>query len=85
MLPGVQSITMASKPATAAAEPGQMMTGNGSVHEVVHGDPWTQDGGVIAYSVGCREQVSNMDSTKALVQALSYSCGGCVDMLSKVL
>ncbi len=85
MLPGVQAVTMGGKPATAAAEPGQMMTGNGSVHGVLPGDPWTQGGGVGAYPLGCRQQVSNIDTAKALVQALLYSCGGCVYMLSKIL
>ena len=85
MLPGVHAITMGGKPAAAAGESGQIMTGNGSLHEEVPGDPWTQDGGVVAYPLGCRQQVSNKDTTKALVQALSYSCGGCVGRLRKVL
>lgn len=85
MLPGVQAITMGGNPATAAGEPGQMLSGDGSVHGVLPGDPWTQEGGVGAYPLGCRQQVSNMDSIKALVQALFFSCGGCVDTLCKVL
>ena len=57
------------------------MTGNGSVHGMVHGDPWTQDGvpaGRLlgAYPLGCRQQVSNMNSTNPLVQALLYSFAG---------
>lgn len=84
MLPGVQAVTMGGKAATAAGESGQMMTGNGSVHEVVHGDPRTQDGADVAYPLGCRQQVSKIDTTKALVQALLYSFGGCVDILCKV-
>ena len=75
---------MGGKPAAAAGESGQMINGNGIVHEEVPGEPWTQDGGVVAYPLGCRQQVSNKDTTKALVQAQLYSCGGCVGMLSKV-
>ena len=61
------------------------MTGNGSVHEVLHGGPWILDGGVGAYPLGCRQQVSNVDTIQALVQALLYSCGGCVDTWCKAM
>ncbi|KAL0025913.1 hypothetical protein WJX77_002354 [Trebouxia sp. C0004] len=64
MLPGVQAVTTGSKPATAASEPGQMMTSNGSFHELLHGDPWTQEGGVVAYPQGCRQQAGQHPSTR---------------------
>ncbi len=49
---------MGGKPTTATGESGQGMTGNGSVHGMLHGGPWTQDGGVGAYPLECRQQVS---------------------------
>ncbi|KAL0025392.1 hypothetical protein WJX79_003577 [Trebouxia sp. C0005] len=45
MLAGVQAVNMGGKPATAAGESGQMLTGDGSVHEVLPGDPWTHQAG----------------------------------------
>ncbi|KAL0050919.1 hypothetical protein WJX82_009860 [Trebouxia sp. C0006] len=56
ILPGVQAVTVCGNCGTAAGESGQGMTGNGSVHEVLHGGPWILDGGVGAYPLGCRQQ-----------------------------